>query len=432
MRRFALIPIVAMLVFSSVHPFAQAGDKGSSRKFTSVAIVPYNETPSSEIDKTIKKIEKNLKDQRGIRVLDRRTTNQILSYYLDHVDETTHDGQAAVFLREARQEYLQASYEVALQKLKMAEARIQSGMRKGASNALMPDLLIFKAKIAYVMGRKGEVAGIYDELLRLNPNLSFPKGLYSRWEHKALGAAKKKQTSTNTATFEISSYPKNSEIYVNGVHEGATYYNKPFVVNGMPPGKHCVELRTIHHETYVKCLVLASGETKSIDARLKRIAIPRGKNVAVVSPQRFKTAHELSVLVSGLGYYMGVDKVILVHGRTGADQDALAYQIGDSSLGAVNRPSALNYNSKKGESIALLTKEMRGQLQRDVLSNPGDQLISQSVGSIQLHEKRRKPIYKRPVFWALVGAGAAAGGIAAVLLGAGAAAATTGGIIIGL
>lgn len=396
---------------------------------TSVAVVPYAELSTPKIDKLMKDLEESLSAQKGVRVLDRKTTNDILSYYLDHVDQAAKQGGGTILLREARESYQAADYENAARKLAEAEATVRG---KGASNSIMPDLLILKAKLAYVMGNKGSVAGIYDELVRLNPDLEFSKGLYSRWEHKALEDAKKKIGDLRTASILVYSDPKNCEVYLNGIHKGVTYYDKPFEIASVPSGEHCVEIRTINYETHVECFNLGQGERREIRATLKRISAGKGAGKAVVSPSRFSSANDLSVLVSGLGYYMGVNKVILVHGGNGDIPDELQYQIGDTTLGAVNKPSVLALNSKKGAPLALVTKEMRDEMQKDVLANPEDQLISQSVGSIQLHEQRRKPIYKRPIFWILAGAGAAAGGIAAAILGAGAVVATTGGLLIGL
>lgn len=398
----------------------------------SVAIIPYVNEPSSDTARIIKSVEKNLQEQKGIRVLDRKAADEILSYYLNHVDKNSRDEEIKSIFREAREEYQKASYEKSFDLLKAAESRIREGIGKGGTNALLEDVLILKAKLEYVLGRKGNVNSIYEEIIRLDPALEFPKGLYSKWEHDALKQAKAKIEPTRTGYVEIYSDPKNSEVYLNGLHVGVTYYDKPFILDKVPTSQHCIDIKTIHYENYTECFVLKENERRTIKAVLKRISVPNGVKTSVVSPARFGTAYELSGLVSSLGYYMGVDKIILIHGFNPEKPDAVVYQIGDVSLGAVSNKSEIVLKNKNGTDLALMTKEMRSEIKKDVLSNPGDELISQSVGSIQLHEQRRKPIYKRPIFWILTGAGAAAGGITAVILGAGAAAAITGGVIIGL
>lgn len=436
MRAF-LVPIILVVSVSlqSVLVFAKQKNNETpapekSQKTLTVAIVPYADAASPQIDDLIAKIEKNLGMQKGIRVLEQGTTNDILNYYLTYIDNNSRDSNSARLLREAREAYLQTKYDEASKDLSEAESHIKDRTSKGESNALLPELLILKAKLAYVGGSKGDVNGIYDEIVQLNPELTFPEGLYSNWERKALAQAKQKLAPVSTASIEITSDPINSEVYVNGIRKGVTYYDKPLSVSNYPPGEHCVEIKTIHYEPYTNCFSLSQGETKVIKANLKRISHPAAGSAAVVSPQRFGSASELSELISELGYYMGVDKIILVHKGDDASPNALTYQIGDASLGAVNKPSSLEFDADKGGALGLVTKEMRGEMKKDVLANPGDELISQSVGSIQLQEQRRKPLYKRPLFWILTGAGAAGGGIAAVLLGIGAAAATTGGLLI--
>ena len=177
--------------------------------------------------------------------------------------------------------------------------------------------------------------------------------------------------------------------------------------------------------------MLGLSRIKSVRAVLKRKPNQRANNTTTIHPKRFGTPGELSKLVSGLGYYLPADKIILVHKQNPETPGYIDYQIGDTELGAVSKLQHVKYDPRKS-SFVLVTKEMRGEVFKDVLANPGDTLISQSVGSIQLLEKRRKPLYRRPVFWVLMGAGAAGGGIAAAILGAGGAAAATGGVIIGL
>lgn len=431
----ALVFVLAILLINAPSYGKQKTEELNDlrpKSHISVAVVPYVENPSSDTAKTIKNIEGSLREQKGIKVLDRRSTDEILSYYLHHVDKESRDEETRRIFRQAREEYQKASYEKSFDLLKTAESRIKEGISRGGTNALLTDVLILKAKLEYVLGRKRNVNSIYEEIVTLDPALEFPKGLYSGWEHKTLKQAKAKIEPTRTGYVEVYSDPKNSEVYLNGLHVGVTYYDKPFTLDKIPQGRHCIDVKTIHHESFTECFFIKGNEKHTVNAVLKRISLPNGSKNAVVSPSRFGTDYELSDLVSSLGYYMGVDKIILVHGKNPEKPETVVYQIGDVSLGAVNKKSEVELNNKNGSALALMTKEMRSEIKKDVLSNPGDELISQSVGSMQLHEKRRKPLYKRPVFWILAGAGAAAGGITAVVLGAGAAVATTGGVLIGL
>lgn len=107
----------------------------------------------------------------------------------------------------------------------------------------------------------------------------------------------------------------------------------------------------------------------------------------------------------------------------------LVYRMGDTGLGAVYKAKELSLSQKKpAQTITLAANEMNGEARRDVLKNPAE-ITTQNVGSVKLHEKKR-PFYKRPLFWVLVGAGTATGGALGAVLGGGGAA--LGGVIIGL
>ena len=432
MRVRAPLSLIIAVAFLSQSAVVTSKEKANPNKkavtekrVTSVAIVPYAENLTPELAQVIKNLEKNLREQNGLRVLDQKSTSEILGYYLKHAQETGREGANAEELRQAREAFAEGNYESAGQLVQSAEARIREGIATGGTNAHLRDLLILKAKLAYVSGKKNKdaIREIYSEIVRLDPTLTFAKGLYSGWEHSALDGAKKEMAANAVGRIEITSDPKSCEVYLNGQSRGVTYYDKPLTIEGLSSGQHCLEIKTVNYRPFAECFVLPEGGTKRIDARLERFVIPKGTKTTTVSPKQFQTPHELSNLVSVLGAQMGVDKVIMVHEANADSPDMVSYQIGDSSLGAINKMSTLD--AKKG-SVALLTKEMK----KDVLAKPGDQLISQSVGDIALHEKRRKPIYKRPLFWILTGLAAAGGGIGAIFLGAGAAAAATGGVLV--
>ena len=76
----------------------------------------------------------------------------------------------------------------------------------------------------------------------------------------------------------------------------------------------------------------------------------------------------------------------------------------------------------------MLVSELGKEISTDVLTDPS-QYADQSVGSLDLMHKRKKPFYKKPLFWILVGVAAGTGGALGAVLGAGGAA--TGGIFMG-
>ena len=224
----------------------------------------------------------------------------------------------------------------------------------------------------------------------------------------------------------------NSEVYLNGVLKGTTYYNEPFVLQNIPVGRHYLEIKTVFHESYSRYVNIGVNESTEVKASLARISNSRSSKRTTIPSDQFQTPQEMSDLISNLGKYLRVDKVVLVTEEGGPGSKNVYYQIGDAALGALGASHMMNEGSKEGVKLAALYKDAHGEIKMDVLQKPESSLTSRSVGDIKLIEKRKKKLYKRPLFWILIGAGAASGGIAAAVLGVGGAAAATGGVLIAL
>ncbi|PIR24946.1 MAG: hypothetical protein COX62_08190 [Deltaproteobacteria bacterium CG_4_10_14_0_2_um_filter_43_8] len=398
-----------------------------------VAVLPYAETLTPELDVYIKRVRKDLKQQREIEVLDDEYARSILDYYLTYVDESTQETNITNFVQSARQKYSELKYKEAKELIHQAKQAIQANIDAVKSNRFQIDILMLEAKLAYLEKNSSLIAKDYETIAHLDPSLTLEKGLYSRWEIKALATARDNILKEGTGTLSITAKPYGSEVYLNGLHVGTTLYDKPLLLKNIPLGQHCVELKTIHHKSYRTYVEVQKNIVKILDLQLER-AVSSGKTKnALISPQHFHTPYELSYLMTQLGYYMKADKIILVRGKVDdQNKSDLFYQIGDTELGAVYKEHSIPLDKQKSEHVALVTKEMRDQLEKDLLKNPHDQLITQSVGSLKLHERRKQPLLKKPLFWILVGAGAATGGVGSILLGGSVAASTTGGIVIGL
>jgi len=333
-------------------------------------------------------------------------------------------------VRDARKAYSTFDYKKSKDILVDAETLMNKRIADGKSNERLIDIYILKSKLAYVAGRKSDAISLYKRIVQLNPILVYEKGLYSRWEIKALHDAKEHAAKSTPGTLSIHAKPNSSEVYVNGVHYGLTLYNKPLTIDHLPPGNHCLEIKTVHHEPYIQYIDVEPGKTHELTISLLRLSRTSKKLFTAISPSRFQTPEELAYLMIHLGYYLKVDKLVLIYPKGESTLDHLTYQIGDVGLGAVNIPAQISLAKKNKIPLKLVTREMQKEIRQDVLSQSGDQLISKNVGNMLLHEQRRKPIYKKPLFWIIVGAGAAVGGVAGILLGGSSAIASTGGVVI--
>jgi len=94
-----LISIIAIIVFNcSIMPWPVLA-KGASKKIIRIAVLPYAESVSPEINKNVHTIEKQLKRQKNISILPYRASKQITQYYLDYVDARSRDTELSKLIR---------------------------------------------------------------------------------------------------------------------------------------------------------------------------------------------------------------------------------------------------------------------------------------------------------------------------------------------
>jgi hypothetical protein len=359
--------------------------------------------------------------------MERNDTDEILRYYLTYVNGATDDTSVQTALTNARQSLLSGNYGQTESLLSGVERRIRANVAAGGSNEGLYQIHLLRAKIHHANGRKESVSREYDQLVALHPSLELDANLYSGWERSALRDAKDRLSSENRASIRVTASPPGSEVFMNGVHQGIA----PMTLEGLPAGRHVVEVKTVHHAPFLQQVELRAGENTSVNARLTRTGLAGGEDgpgEVTIRPSLYRTDLEISKLISTLGYHLGVDRILLIADKRSGGIDSFLYRIGDTGLGSVQRQHQVSISSEtSGPGIAGVVQSMNDEVRTDILKNP-PKYAKQSVGSVKLHEVRRKPFYKKPLFWILAGAAAGTGGALAAVLGPGAAA---GGILIG-
>lgn len=400
--------------------------KSPSAPFT-VALVPFAEMRTRSLDDLMRNLRGELKKTKGMRVMEEAETEEILRYYLKYVNATTEGNSVQRSLTEARQSLLAGNYPQAEKLLAATEQKIGAAVALGGSNEGLYQIHLLRAKVHHAKGRKEGVAREYDRLVHLNPRMTLDANLYSNWERKALDDARERVSNENSASVKVVASPLGSEVFLNGVHQGIA----PTTLRDLPAGLHVVEVKTVHHAPFLQQVNLKAGETAEVSAHLTRtgVAGSEADSLSVtIRPSLYKTDLEISRLISTLGYHLGVDRIVLVSDKNSSGVDSLVYRIGDTGLGSVQRQHQVALSSAdRGGSVAGMVGAVNQELRTDVLKDP-PKYADQSVGSVKLHEVRKKPFYKRPLFWILAGAAAGTGGALAAVLAPGAAA---GGILIG-
>ncbi len=422
----AVVTVLSLFIFSTnLYPYdlgRGVGSKKNSGPIT-VALVPFAEHLSPAVEQLIRRLNGELKKTRGLRILDRSKTDAILQYYLSHVERTSEDDAVSRSITAARQALIAGSYPAAGKLLDDAEKKIRAKAARGGSNEGLYQVHLLRAKILHADGNHTGVGREYEQVALLAPLLELDPNLYSNWERSALKAAREKIR--GEGRIEVASRPQGSEVFLNGLYVGIS----PLTLKDLPPADHLIEVKTVGHAPAIRRVSLKAEETCRIKVDLIRIepAVPTPTE-RTVRPSLYRSELELSRLISTLGYHMGVDKIVLVADKRLEGRDTAVFRVIDARLGAVQKENQVSLDTiSPGAGIALLTEQLGREARTDVLSNPG-KYANRSVGSVELHERRR-PFYKKPLFWVLVGTAAGTGGALGAILGGGAAA--VGGVVIG-
>ncbi len=424
--------VLILVVLSSpssalAYDLSQTTPRRSSAGPVTVALVPFSEKRTDRIDALLDRLSKELRQKTYLRVLDGKKTDEILRYYLKYVNRTAQiqDDSVQQELTQARQDLIGGNYAAAVRLLDGVEKRIRAREVAGGTNEGLYQVHLLRAKIHHANGLAAGVQAEYDKLVLVHPDLDLDPNLYSNWERSALAKAKDKIAGRRTAAIVVEARPVGSEVFLNGVHRGIS----PTTLKDLPPGLHVVEVKTVHYEPYRQQVRLTEGQVQTVQARLTRSDSSVASEKTTIRPSLYKTDLEVSRLIATLGYHMGVDKIVLVADKRESGRDTLVYRAADTQLGGVQRQFQFEVTSSDAAGLGPLVSSLHEEIRLDLLQDPAEH-VDQSVGSLDLMHKKRKPFYKKPLFWILVGVAAGTGGALGAILGAGGAAA--GGIVIGL
>lgn len=424
--RFASALLIFQILSHSAFSFEESQGKiNDAAGRVKVALVPIAKSPSDQLEHLVEDLSTRLEKTKGIEVQSREQTNAFIDYYKSHVGTTTKAISQDTSLTTAREMIRDVRYDEAERILNSFESSLHGAASVHPSGNDLTQVYLLKAKIFHSRGQEKEVQSQFEKVARVDPDYELDSKLYGNWALKGLKRAKEAVASQGTGSVTITSSPNASEVFINGFHRGIT----PVTVAGLPQGNHLLEIRTVNHKPVSREIQIKGGETLTVNETLARESVAsKAPKFVCLNPQDYRTPEELSRMITTLGYYLGVDKVILVADEGGS---TFAYRFGDAHLGAIqNQHQIESKGSAQDPAIASIIKAINAEAHTDILKNPG-RYANQTVGSVALHEKRKSPLYKKPLFWVLVAASAGTGGALAAILGGGAAVAGAGGVLIG-
>ncbi len=416
-------------------PILQAYDfSGASQKRKkgdiTVALVAFAEKRTPEVEGLIASLGQELRRTSRVHVQDQAKTNDLLQSYLAHVNQVTKRSSQMPALTQAREKLLANDYASAERLLLKAEKDIQERIQKGGSGEGLAQVYVLRAKVQRNRKNEAAIESEYGKLIRLNPAYALDKNLYSGWERSAFEKVKKQVLSENLGSIAVTSDPIGGEVFLNGFYRGIS----PVLLDHLPQGPYLVEVRTVNHLPFSQKVTLQSGEKATLRGKLSRLSVASDYAHVdpLLKPSFFKNEAEISNLISTLGYHLGADRVVLVADKKNIGTDSAVYRVGDVRLGAVQKLQSVPLSFPLSESgIRLVAAGIQDGATKNILKNP-QKYADASVGSIELHEKEKKPFYRKPLFWVLVGAGAGTGAALAVILTGSAGAAAASGVLVNL
>lgn len=336
--------------------------------------------------------------------LTREQTVDIFSYYRESFESVRSPKIYSAF-REGKRAY----YELQFPEAEGAFRRVI----RDAEEAPLVESHLLLGQTLLALDRPGEArdhlreAYRLDPTRRLDPRLFPPRtiGLWKKVEREALP----------DSVLEVTSDPPGADLLVNGTFRGIT----PMRLTRFPAGRHLLRFRASGHGTEVQEVNLVADQVKSVFVKLPWQG--RGAESVVGFGMRLDPTDVISVAAQA-GGYLKVEKVLLVSVVKEKSVRFLEVRLVDSELEGslpVRRYEG-DLVDDRGTLINRVAQDVLEELKVDLLQTAG--LAGRYEGDILLLAPPQKPLYRRPLFWVLVGAGAGTGGaLAAVLGGAGAA-----------
>ena len=417
MRRFLSAILIAFVIASSSIPARASGASGIAAPHQGEAATPsliVLPVADGDCDAQSAEIARALAD--GMRlvsdfhIIDSKLAANVLEYH-GGGDNALKPGAGEEALSRAKEDSFAFRYDRAQARLDLALSILEKRPEElSKSGATLLDAYVTGAVIARARGDGRKAAGMLLSALKINPRLDLAAQEYPPSLVKALEDERSKLFSGGTGTLAVRTRPDVAEVWINGVKHGVT----PLEVE-LPAGGFRLMLRANRY-----------GDTE------RELNIPAGGRVDVkeklgwrggVSKDPLGTADPKAEVAEGLriAELMNADKAVLVDAYEEGGEMRFSARMVDRRMRVGQRP--LLFDSKGGA-----TSELLARMTAAVSSQAGADLATAAVSDVEgldaanpiLISKRKKPLTRRPAFWAVVGvvvAGALGGGLAAAFSG---------------
>lgn len=410
---------IILIIFASFQLIPLAGAKKVELfdpHKASVAIIPY---PASErdrpfIDKTAEAIRQKLSHIPYFHVVDPQKVADLVGYHADYVNKESVLTDAEKYLGLAKTHWFDRQYKEAEATV---NAAIESLRRQKNKGDLLVDALLTKAIVLKELKQHQDSEAVFQEALKVNPSLTMEGLPISGRTRTIFNETRRKVLERLSGNLEIKTDPPAAAVYLNGIKKGVT----PLTLKQLPEGSYLLTLEGSHYQTINEPVVVTASTTQFINRKLQWVSGRGGRDDKELGvPVKSDTILQKEIkLASSIGETLKVDKVILVSSERRGNEAMLVVRTIDTAFKAAYNPLAMPFDeflNDEEDSIASISDDLDKKARLHVLNNP-QEYLEPDTGDVRVL-RRKRPFYKTPVFYTLVGlvVGGTAGTIAGILL----------------
>lgn len=369
-----------------------------------IGIVPLKSNSISDNAEIVKDLMLELSKYKRIRIVDQKKLDAVLSY---HNIKQTVDPKSDPLIVRARQAYYKMNYLEAKSLINMAITEL----RKSPSNVYengqtLIDAYLTLGIIFKSMGNANEARQAFAEAVRLNPALTMDSRAYPPSYVRIFKDVKAALNLLPKGAIKVNSYPRVSEVFINGVIKGVT----PLVINNLPEGEYFVKISADHYGEARTRLQVKSGKVTKFYQKLAWLGADENQ---IAKPFYLNNKTELEQIEDALkaADLLKLDNVLIVS----KENDEIETRVIDAKLKASMKPIiSTNIVEVAGKIKSLIIADVKLQPQKYL--DP----VGKSEPSVMVSYKQGKK--KRTITWAIIGGAVAIGvgaGIAAALASSG-------------
>lgn len=384
-------------------------------KQISVAIIPY---PSSEkdrpfIEETAKAIREKMATISSVHIVDPAKVKELINYHADYVTKEQVLTAGERYLALAKNHWFDHQFAEAEATVNAAISSFKDQADKGD---LLVDALLTKTVILKELKKFDESKSVFQDALRVDPNLSLdgmPLGVRNRNVFKQ---TKKEILERYSGDLDIKTDPPAVNVYINGIKKGVT----PVVLKQLPEGSYLLTLEGSHYQTINKPVTVTANTTQYINKKMLWVSgrtADKLKALGIPTKSENVLQEEIKKATS-IGETLKVDKVILVSSENKKGTPMLTVRTIDTALKASYNPvgmSFADYLRDSTKAVAQVSLDLKKQSNTNALKDPA-KYLSPDQGDIRV--LRRKQFFQTPLFYTLLGTviGGTIGAVTVLLL----------------